>query len=292
MKRTPRFDLQPDLFIADASFVRSKDLNPFMTTGWFSLGKTPRFEPIIHEHQNYTIKVAHTSADHGIATIWDHDVLIFLFSQIIHAHNQGDQTSARIRFTGYEYFHFLRRRWAGGNTGQKTYQRLWEGLERLRYTDIHTNIKPHGDIESGDIKFYWLPHIEKMKVKGRAVGYEVWLDPKIHEWTKDPKNALSLDSRYFDITGGLDRFLYLWSRKSVGSKHNRGWSERFDLIHEKSGSTTPKRQFYQMLRKSIKNNNIPGYTLTEVESHRGAELDVVRDVYHDPDIEKALPYER
>lgn len=275
-----RFELQTDLFIADASFVRSKDLNPFMTTSWFSLAKTPRTEPIVHEHKNYSIKIAQTSRDYGIATIWDHDILIFLFSQIIHAHKHGIQTSARVRFTGYEYFHFLRRRWGGGITGQKAYQQLWNALNRLHYTEIHTDVKPHGEIESGEIKFFWLPHIEKMKMKGRAVGYEVWLDPKLYEWTQNLKNVLTLDPRYFDISGGLDRFLYLWSRKSVGPKQDSGWTERFDLVYEKSGSTTPKPQFYQLLRKSIKNNQIPGYTLTESVTPRGPALEVVRDINH------------
>jgi plasmid replication initiation protein len=278
MTRRSRFELQPDLFIANASFVRGKDLNPFMATNWFSMGKTPRTQPILHEHQNYTIKIAQTSIEHGIATVWDHDILIFLFSQLIHAHNRGIQTSQRIRFTGYEYFHFLRRTWSGGLTGQRSYSRLWDSLERLRYTDVQALIKPHGEIESGDIKFFWLPHIERLKVKGKPIGYEVWLDPKVYEWTTNLQNALSLDPRYFDITGGLDRFLYLWARKSVGPIHDRCWTESFELIYEKSGATTPKQQFHQLLRRSIKNNRIPGYLLTELVTPRGPVLEVVCDV--------------
>lgn len=279
MARTSRYGSQPDLFIANASFVRSKDLNPFMTTSWFSLAKNPRHEPIIHQHPNYEIEIRPAS-HRGIATVWDHDIIIFLFSQLIHSHNLGEQTSARIRFTGYELFQFLRRNWVGGLTGRRTYENLWAGLERLRYTDIRTTIKPHGDIESGEIQFYWLPHIERMKVKGHAVGYEVWLDPKVYEWTLNLKNALTLDPKYFDISSGLNRFLYLWARKSVGPEHGDIWEERFDLIHTKSGSTLAPPQFRQMLRKSINNNLLPGYTINELPTTRGPVLQVERDIFH------------
>ena len=281
MARAGKYQTQPDLFIADASFVHTKELLPFMTTSWFSLSKSPRHTPIVHEHPNYKISVT-SSSDRGIATVWDHDLLIFLFSQLIHSHNRGEQTSARIRFTGYELFQFLHRSWVKAPAGKRNYEMLWAAIERLHHTHIRTNIKNHGDIESGDIQFYWLPHIEKMKFRGKSVGYEVWLDPKIYEWTQNLKNVLSLDPSYFDLKSGLDRFLYLWSRKSVGSKQGAIWEETFDLLHEKSGSTLAAPQFKQMLRKSIKNNSLPSYTINELPTKKGSVLQVQRDIFHTP----------
>jgi plasmid replication initiation protein len=270
-----RFKHQPDLFIADASFVRTKELQPLMATNWFSLNKNPRNTPIIHEYQNYNIKVENPTSK-GIATIWDHDVLIFLISQIVSAHNQGDHTSNRIQFTGYEFFQFLRRDWRGGITGQRSYKLLWEALDRLHTTHIQTNVKPHGDIEEAQANFYWLPHIEKLKKRsGDEVGYEVWLDPKLHEWTQNTKNILTLSGDYFDLTSGLARFVYLWARKSVGKlNYNKTWSESFKSLSEKSGSTLKPAQFNQLLRRIIKNNNLPEYILSEEISKRGALLGV------------------
>jgi plasmid replication initiation protein len=276
MARISRFDTQLDLFIADASFVRHADLAPLMATSWFSLSKNPRFQPIVHEYDKYRVEVRPAS-DKGLATIWDHDVMIFLVSQLIGAHNRGESTSPRIRFTGYELFRFMRMKWHGGAVGKKNYDLLWDALERLHGTHIHTNIKSHGQIESADIEFYWLPHIERLKLRSqKEVGYEVHLDPKVYEWTQDVKNALILDRGYFDLTSGLDRFLYLWGRKSAGRQQQADWTERFDLVREKSGSLLAKGQFNHLLRKSIKRNILPGYELEELIGKSGPQLQVRR----------------
>jgi plasmid replication initiation protein len=296
MPAVSRFDTQLDLFIADASFVKHADLAPLMATSWFSLSKNPRHQPIIHEYEKYKVEVRPTS-EKGLATIWDHDVMIFLVSQLIGAHNRGESTSPRIRFTGYELFRFMRMKWRGGAVGKKNYELLWDALERLHGTHIHTNIKSHAQLEQHDIEFYWLPHIERMKLRNnKEVGYEVHLDQKVYEWTQDTKNALSLDRGYFDLTSGLDRFLYLWGRKSAGRQSYSEWTERFDLIREKSGSLLAKSQFNHLLRRSIKRNILPGYELEEFIGKNGPQLNVSRrtgkDLLMDPRELKLLGHHR
>lgn len=180
MARPSRFQLSLDLFTADAAFVRMKELAPMMGTSWFSLSKNPRFDPIVHEYDKYRVSVESRS-EHGIATIWDNDILIFLISQIAHASNEGNDTSPRIQFTGYDFFRFLRREWRGGITGKHSYELLLRSLRRLQGTFINTNIKPHGDIEKGGIEFYWISHLEHLQKRSNAdVGYEVYLDPQNH----------------------------------------------------------------------------------------------------------------
>lgn len=272
--RKSRFQqYQGDLFIANASFVRTKELQPLMATNWFSISKTPRTEPIIHEYDRHRVQIDNPTGK-GIATIWDNDILIFLISQIWHARNHEQETSNRIQFTGYEFFQFHMRKWRQGISGKRSYELLWAALERLHTTHIHTDIKPHGDIEEGNVDFYWLPHIERLKRRGRdEVGYEVFIDPKLYEWITNKSNILTLNPEYFDITSGLGRFIYLWSRKSVGVyDYKKDWVESFDSLREKSGSTLKRGQFNQLMRRIIKDDSLPTYTIAETVHPRGPQL--------------------
>jgi len=298
---------QGDLFIADASMIRTKELQPLMATNWFSLSKDPRSEPIVHEYDRYMVRIENWTG-RGIATIWDHDLLIFLISQLVHSHNRGEETGPAIAFTGYEFFQFHQRKWRRGITGKRSYDLLWAALERLHTTHIRTTVKPLNDpeylrkkptaqqvadrkqqivsldrrraqkklenIDEAEAQFYWLPHIEKLKWRDEnEVGYVVHLDPTVYEWTKNLSNVLTLSPAYFDLTSGIARFIYLWARKSVGDRSpNQDWTESFDSLYEKSGSTGNKRQFRQYLRRLIKQNNLPSYHLSEEIHPQGPKL--------------------
>ena len=283
MSRVSRFQFQPDLFIADASFIRSKELTPLMGTNWFSISKNPRFVPIIHEYDKYQVEIEARS-EYGLATIWDNDLLIFLVSQLVNAADNGIKTSPRIQFTGYDYFRFLRREWRGGITGKHSYDLLLAALRRLQGTFIKTNIKPTPEIESGGIEFYWLAHLEHLKLRNDdTVGYEVHIDQKLHDWAvdRDPetgklRNVLTLDPYYFDITGGLERWLYLWARKSAGFQKSGTWTESYSSLREKSGTTRGDRQFRYHLRQILKRNALPGYEISEMWSPKGPRLEVRR----------------
>jgi hypothetical protein len=57
--------------------------------------------------------------EHGIATIWDADVLIWAASQIVEARDAGLRPSRLIRATPYEILRFI-----GRGTSLRDYQRL------------------------------------------------------------------------------------------------------------------------------------------------------------------------
>ncbi|MGY3403984.1 plasmid replication initiation protein [Bradyrhizobium sp. GM5.1] len=63
-----------------------------MAYSFFSLAKTKRVAPI--EFRAGTIAICVEAVpEHGMATIWDADVLIWAASQIIEAHDAGLKTS-------------------------------------------------------------------------------------------------------------------------------------------------------------------------------------------------------
>ncbi|MEZ1875830.1 replication initiator protein A, partial [Pseudomonas aeruginosa] len=61
-----------------------RDSQDLMAFPFFSLAKSRRTAPIDFRSGNITIRVEGT-AEHGIATIWDADVLIWAASQIVEA---------------------------------------------------------------------------------------------------------------------------------------------------------------------------------------------------------------
>lgn len=76
------------------------------------------------------------TAEHGMATIWDADVLIWVASQIVEARDMGRPTSRLIAATPHEILAFTRR-----GTGKASYERLKAGLDRLQSTTIATSIR-------------------------------------------------------------------------------------------------------------------------------------------------------
>lgn len=76
---------------------------------------------------------------------------------------------------------------------------------------------------------------------------------------------LSIDPDYFDLTGGLDRWLYRLVRKH-GGRQRAGWRFEFRHLHLKSGSLSPFKRFAFDLREIIRRQPLPGYRLAlEIE---------------------------
>ena len=81
---------------------------------------------------------------------------------------------------------------------------------------------------------------------------------------------LTIDRAYFDLTGGLERWLYRLVRKH-GGRQQGGWS--FDLahLHAKSGGLSPLKHFAYDLRRIVHRQALPGYQLIITRDPNGAE---------------------
>ena len=106
-----------------------------MAYPFFSLAKTRRTTPIDFKMGEIAIKVEATP-DHGMATIWDADVLIWAASQIVQARDQGLKTSRLMATTPYEILTFT-----GRATSARDYHRLKAALDRLQSTSVATSIR-------------------------------------------------------------------------------------------------------------------------------------------------------
>jgi len=73
--------------------------------------------------------------------------------------------------------------------------------------------------------------------------------------------VLTIDPAYFDLTGGLERWLYRLVRKH-GGRQGGGWSFDVPHLHLKSGALSPLRRFAFELRGIVQRQSLPGYRLT------------------------------
>lgn len=86
----------------------------------------------------------------------------------------------------------------------------------------------------------------------------------------DAALVLTIDPAYFQLTGGIERWLYRLVRKH-GGRQPGGWQFDFRHLHRKSGSTAKPYDFACDLRALVARQSLPGYVLG-IERLDGAEL--------------------
>ena len=234
-----------------------------MAYPFFSLAKSKRVVPIDFRAGKISIRVE-AVAEHGMATIWDADVLIWAASQIVEARDSGLETSRLMAATPYEILTFV-----GRGTSARDYARLKAALDRLQSTSILTSIRQPTDRRSH--RFSWINEWKEMAdPHGRPLGLELILPDWFYTGVLNRSLVLTIDRAYFNLTGGLERWLYRLVRKHGG--HQRGgWSFDFKYLHAKSGSLSPLKHFAYDIREIVRRERLPGYRLLIERGLHGAE---------------------
>ena len=244
---------QLDLFVGAGSDIAARDAQDLMAWPFFSLAKMKRVQPIDFRMGEVAILVEAT-AEHGMATIWDADVLIWVASQIVEARDAGKATSRLIAATPHEILTFTRR-----GTGKAGYERLKAALDRLQSTSIATSIRQAGARRRR--RFSWINEWrERLDDNGRALGIEMIVPDWLYEGVLDRALVLTIDPAYFALTGGLERWLYRIVRKH-GGKQKGGWSFDISHLHLKSGALSPLKRFAFEVRAIVRRQSLPGYNL-------------------------------
>ena len=233
-----------------------------MAYPFFSLAKSRRTKPIDFRAGDVSVRV---DADHaiGMATIWDADILIWAASQIVDARDAGFPTSRLMATTPYEILTFI-----GRGTSVRDYLRLKAALDRLQATTIATSIRQPTARRMH--RFSWINEWkERADGQGRVTGVELILPDWFYSAVLDDALVLTIDPAYFELLGGLERWLYRVVRKHGG--HQRGgW--QFDLrhLHLKSGSLSPLRRFAFELRDLVRRQaaaRLPSGTCRRAETN-------------------------
>ena len=250
-------------FVVATGDAPPRDQRDLMERPFFSLAKTRRTKPILYKTADVEVQVL-GMPEHGMATIWDADVLIWAASQIVAAENNGLTTSRFFRFTPY---HLLRA--IGRPTGNRQYVLLKAALARLQSTVIATTIRngPHWRRR----QFSWINEWEELTTNaGRVEGMEFVLPEWFYNSVVDRSLVLTIDPAYFRLTGGIERWLYRVARKHAG--HQRyGWLFEIAHLHVKSGSLARVSDFALDVRRITARQPLPGYRL-QIERNDGREL--------------------
>lgn len=245
-----------DPFVVATGEASPRDQRDLMERPFFSLAKTPRTKPILYKTADVEVQVFGLP-EHGMATIWDADVLIWAASQIVAAENHGFATSRFFRFTPY---HLLRA--IGRATGNRQYLLLKAALARLQSTVIATTIR--NGTHWRRRQFSWINEWEEMTTRtGRVEGMEFVLPEWFYNSVVDRSLVLSIDPAYFRLTGGIERWLYRVARKHAG-RQPEGWVFEVSHLHRKSGSLARPSDFALDLRRIAVRQPLPGYRLETV----------------------------
>jgi len=242
-----------DPFVAIGGDASPRDQRDLMERPFFSLSKSPRTKPILYRANDVEVQVF-GMPEHGMATIWDADVLIWAASQIVRAENLGLATSRFFRFTPYQLL-----RGVGRPTGNQQYLLLKAALARLQSTVIATTIR-NGE-HWRRRQFSWINEWEEMSTRaGRVEGMEFVLPDWFYSSVIDRSLVLTIDPAYFRLTGGIERWLYRVARKHAGHQRD-GWLFEFAHLHAKSGSLARVSDFALDIRRIAARQRLPGYRL-------------------------------
>ncbi|RWO24845.1 MAG: replication protein A [Mesorhizobium sp.] len=258
---TPSERSKLDPFVIATGDASPRDQRDLMERPFFSLAKARRTTPILYEAGGTRVEVF-AVAEHGMATIWDADVLIWAASQIVEAENFGLRTSRFLRFTPYQLLMAV-----GRQTGARDYKLLKGALTRLQSTVIRTTIRHNEHWRRH--QFSWINEWEECTtLDGRVEGMEFVLPDWFYRGVINRSLVLTIDPAYFRLTGGIERWLYRVARKHAG-RQKQGWLFDIPHLHEKSGSLVRVSDFALQIRRIAARQPLPGYRLQiEYEGRR------------------------
>ena len=257
---------QFDLFTVSTVDAPLRDNRDTMEYPFLSLQKG-RTVPIEFRRKDVSIEV-HAPAKFGLASIWDWDLIIFAASHLSDAIEAGLKPSPRVRFVPHDALKQM-----GRGTGGKDYRELAQSIRRLRLTTVITNIR--ADDDSGEERpFSWLTDYSIPKrYKGGLLTpddhegnpdpsrpWEIELPPWLYNSILRRREILAVHPDYFQLTGGLERWLYRLARKAVPDRAEvPAILFRMETLHESSGTTRPLRMFAFDIRKMAETQPLPEY---------------------------------
>lgn len=258
---------QLDLFVALVGDIPFRDDREAMSAPLVSLAK--RSPDYLEWTGPSGQKVEISAKTGGIATIYDFDIVIWGISQINAGIERGRDPSATITFRPYDLLKAI-----GRGVSGRDYERLKAAIGRLRDTRIQTTIRRRHKDRIEDFNLLADFTLEE-DPQGRPIGAQITLPRWIYNAVRSRQEILSIHRGYFELSGGLDRFLYRLARRHAGNgiDNPEGWCFTFRDLHKRSGSPTPYGQFARDLRRAIERDCLPTYTLTE---EAGANGPVVR----------------
>jgi plasmid replication initiation protein len=227
----------------DSPLVGSvKNARTMMVWSFFSLGRDRVTELPVYNDGKVWIEV--TGTKHGVPTMLDKEVLIYIVSLIQDKMNRGEQTSRVITFKANDFFSRTGRKPAGS-----AYNWLEEALVRLKGTLIRTNISAGDGTSGSDEGFSWIDRYRFRYTKsetGEKIGdtVVVLLSDWLYGLVTGGNHVLTYDTGYFSLKP-LERRLYEVARAHCGRQD--GFRMNIEKLRLRCGSDAPLKEFKRML---------------------------------------------
>lgn len=294
----PMGDEQLDLFTITAVDPPWRDNKDAMGYPFLALQKR-RTTPITYSDGNVWLSVGADSR-FSIATIWDWDVMIFAASHLNEAIESRRKISPEVSFVPHDCLKQI-----GRGTSGRDYQHLADAIRRLHATMVMTDIREADQPERGKERgFHWLHSYSLPKKYGRRVytttdnithitpgepegepdpaqPWQIELPPWLYNAIVRQGDILAVHPDYFQLTGGIERWLYRLARKAVPDKAEPPAIRfKMETLYARSGVTGTLNRFAFRIRKIAEAQPLPEYGV-QVEYRKGQRELVT--LYRDPE---------
>lgn len=261
MVRTAKAAAQLELFKAQIVDVSLRDERDAMEFPMFSLSKNKRSKPLHYKRHGVEILVT-APEDIGIATIWDADFILWIASQLNEAINRGMPVSPRLWVVPNQFM-LQTGRTTSKERGGSSYAEFRAMLRRLKATSVFTNIEADG--RSHEKSWSWITEYDAEIDSGKRVtGLEVQIPTWLFNRIVKDRAVLSIVPDYFQLSGGIERWLYRIARKLAG--RDPAWEIPLHELHARYPSGREFKKFKADIKQVIAESSIPEYALAWVDA--------------------------
>lgn len=258
--------------------VCARDSRNLMDVAPFKISKS---KPVPYASIHYELPDGHvdvSSGKYGMGTVFDYDLVLMAISHTTEAMNvyrdgKGSMPSQTFRPHIGEVVKFMRK--AEGGNQRKA---IVSALDRLSTT--HIKIKRNTTIDGKEViidtgehligPYSTITNATTKKVEFIEFKLSDWMYKEITQGARP--DVLKMHPDYFLSESGIVRFIYRLARKAAG-KTSAKWS--FQLVFERSGSTSEFKEFSRSLREIVAMDKVPEYSLAIENSPRGEMLVMV-----------------
>lgn len=238
--------LQYEMFPYPRAYPKAKDSMHFMEHQVFSLSNKPVLEIIEYKHEG--VKVELKPSIHGLPTVKDKDILIYIGSHISYAINSGKIPEKWVYFDASDYF-----KYTGKKAGSRSYEQFKEALERWYGAYFMTNVETkNGSVTEPFRILEKFKIVEKTRNKKGAKKVAI----KVSDWlynTYIEGDTLNIPYEYFNLTP-TRKAMYGHIRKHCGSNQGK-YVVGIEKFNKKIGKGDKDPKYIRAeIRKIIKND--------------------------------------
>lgn len=264
-------DERVDSFGPALNCTGARDIQIIMDVALYRLSKKHKRVGEIHRYDLPDGYVEVSAGAHGMATVWDYDIVLMMVSHLTDAMNRhrdgrADTPGRVFRASISDILKFARR-----GDGSRQAVEVEAALDRLQSTTIKI-VREKGKFRTTEAegliaRYRVLSRTDTKKISSVEIEAPEWLYREVVS-IKRPL-VLAVHPDYFLIKSGIDRFIYRQARRAAG-KNSAKWS--FQKLYERSGSSGTTKKFFNHLLCLVRSDNLPEYTFKVEAGQSGPQL--------------------